>query len=177
MKKLTMIYPKMAARLAKQCVERERVERERERRREQNRLVRERIAQEKAGLPVDYLGEVWWVSRETLDLICARVDGLRPALLLSRLQRSWSLEEALEPDAYSRRRKASARTNGRYLTYQGRTQLMTDWAKEIGVARITIRERLKCGWSVERALATPTRPMTRGPERERWMREFGAGAA
>ena len=44
------------------------------------------------------------------------------------------------------------------LTYQGKTQCLTDWAKEMNMPKLTLYSRLKrSGWSVERALTTPVR--------------------
>ena len=41
------------------------------------------------------------------------------------------------------------------LTYQGRTQCLAAWAEELGFRDATIRQRIKDGWSIERALTTP----------------------
>lgn len=46
--------------------------------------------------------------------------------------------------------------NNRYLTYNGITKTITDWAADLGIERRTITARLdKLGWSVEAALSTP----------------------
>ncbi len=43
------------------------------------------------------------------------------------------------------------------ITYNGKTQNISNWAKEIGVKRLTLRNRLeKWGWSIEKALTKPT---------------------
>lgn len=42
-----------------------------------------------------------------------------------------------------------------YIEYNGRTQCISDWAKEVGVKRLTLRNRLKSGWSIKDALFTP----------------------
>lgn len=41
------------------------------------------------------------------------------------------------------------------LTMHGRTQLLCEWADELGLKRTTISQRLVHGWSVEHALTTP----------------------
>lgn len=41
----------------------------------------------------------------------------------------------------------------RKLTYDGRTQALTDWATELGVAESTIRSRLKRGWTIAETLS------------------------
>lgn len=49
------------------------------------------------------------------------------------------------------------RRSGRYLTADGRTQLMVDWARELGVRPTTIWLRLeKLGWSEQDACTIPS---------------------
>lgn len=43
------------------------------------------------------------------------------------------------------------------ITYQGRTQTYTAWARELGMNNETLRNRLVKGWDIERALTTPVR--------------------
>lgn len=47
----------------------------------------------------------------------------------------------------------------RLLTFDGRTQSMTDWSRELGVSYAALGKRLELGWSVERALSEPFRVM------------------
>lgn len=47
--------------------------------------------------------------------------------------------------------------NNRVLTFDGRTQCMAAWAEECGMDRETFGNRIRHGWSVERALNTPVR--------------------
>jgi len=42
-----------------------------------------------------------------------------------------------------------------WLTYNGETLCITDWAKRIGVNHQTLRNRLKRGWTLDEALGTP----------------------
>jgi hypothetical protein len=51
--------------------------------------------------------------------------------------------------------QANNRRNNRKLTFQGKTQGITAWEKELGLSRCAIRNRLKNGWSVDEALGTP----------------------
>lgn len=46
------------------------------------------------------------------------------------------------------------RTN-KLLTYNGKTQSISEWTDEMGYARHIIKNRLRRGWSVERAITTP----------------------
>jgi len=42
------------------------------------------------------------------------------------------------------------------LTYNGKTQILSDWAKELNMSEGMIRQRIrKLGWSTEKALTTP----------------------
>lgn len=50
------------------------------------------------------------------------------------------------------------------LTHDGQTRCVAEWARIIGINHETIRGRLNCGWTVQRALTTPLdhqRQMTR----------------
>lgn len=49
------------------------------------------------------------------------------------------------------------RRNNRHLTLNGETRVLAAWAEETGIARTTIFQRLRAGWSIERALTTPVR--------------------
>lgn len=50
---------------------------------------------------------------------------------------------------------ASNRNTGRMLTHDGKTMSVADWAKETGLKRGNIYQRLKMGWSDEKTLTTP----------------------
>lgn len=51
--------------------------------------------------------------------------------------------------------QANNKTNNHFLTYNGKTQTLTQWEKETGIRRQTIDDRIKSGWSVKDALNTP----------------------
>lgn len=46
------------------------------------------------------------------------------------------------------------RTN-RLITYDGKTDTVSNWSKEVGISSSTIRRRLQLGWSIEEALTKP----------------------
>jgi hypothetical protein len=50
------------------------------------------------------------------------------------------------------------RSINRLLTFDGRTMTTADWARESGISRHALFQRLKAGWSVERALTEPMKP-------------------
>lgn len=47
--------------------------------------------------------------------------------------------------------------NNIWISAFGETQLLTDWARETGLSRDTIKYRIKKGWSAEKAIGTPSR--------------------
>ena len=49
-----------------------------------------------------------------------------------------------------------------YLEYNGRRMVIQDWAKEFGISHNTLTYRIRAGWSIERALYTPTGRTKRG---------------
>lgn len=47
-----------------------------------------------------------------------------------------------------------SRTNNRWLTYNGETKIMTDWAKHFNIPDHVFRSRIKLGWSIQEAGTT-----------------------
>lgn len=47
--------------------------------------------------------------------------------------------------------------NNHLITFMGKTQCVTDWARETGINRDTILGRLKYDWSIDKAFTTPVR--------------------
>ena len=77
----------------------------------------------------------------------AQSAGIAAYTLLQRLNRGWTLEEAM--------RVPAAKKAPRFLTHAGRTQTLTEWAVELGVNHNTLSARIRLGWDHERALTTP----------------------
>ena len=42
--------------------------------------------------------------------------------------------------------------HGRWIEFEGKRKLLAQWAKEIGISRSTLQQRIKSGWPLERAL-------------------------
>lgn len=59
------------------------------------------------------------------------------------------------------KQQARNRRSVRKLTTRGKTLILTEWSEISGVQPITIANRLKFGWSVERAIFQPARPIKR----------------
>lgn len=52
------------------------------------------------------------------------------------------------------------RRDNRFITHQGKTRTMAEWARDLGMHVETLFGRLKRGWSEVDALTTPVRPRT-----------------
>lgn len=48
------------------------------------------------------------------------------------------------------------RRNNRFLVYDNKIKTITQWAEQIGMTAPGIDGRLKKGWSIEKALTTPS---------------------
>jgi hypothetical protein len=46
------------------------------------------------------------------------------------------------------------KTTSRHITWNGKTQIIADWANETGLSSSTIAKRIKRSWSIEKALTT-----------------------
>lgn len=49
------------------------------------------------------------------------------------------------------------RTDNKWLTYNGRTMIQSDWAEELQISKSSLRWRLE-HWGIEKALSTPKSP-------------------
>lgn len=74
----------------------------------------------------------------------------------------------------TRMEQAKNKRNNRVLTVGGASKHLAEWAREFCVDHTLIIERMKRGWSAERAITTPPRPMTKLPSSAR--QSQGAGA-
>jgi hypothetical protein len=43
-----------------------------------------------------------------------------------------------------------------YVDFNGKSQSVADWSREVGLERKTLEYRIRSGWEVERALTTPS---------------------
>ncbi len=49
------------------------------------------------------------------------------------------------------------RRDNKLITYEGKTKCIADWADILGVKSATLRQRLRYGWTVERAFTEKIR--------------------
>lgn len=65
-----------------------------------------------------------------------------------------------EPENCRWATRAEQNRNSRHnhlITFNGETLCLTAWAERIGIKRATLDDRLRSGWSIEKALTTPLR--------------------
>ena len=53
------------------------------------------------------------------------------------------------------------RRNNHLIEYNGKTQNLTAWARELGIDVLLLRDRIRHGWSFERAITTPVQRHTK----------------
>lgn len=87
--------------------------------------------------------------------------GVGSGTIKSRLRNGWTVERTLSTPVQSRTSKLSRVSARREpsrqvstLTFDGRTQTLRQWSREVGVRCDTIRNRIRMGWTAEKALST-----------------------
>lgn len=86
-------------------------------------------------------------------LAASKLGIVDPKVASRRVKKfGWSIEDAISKPI---------QPHEKWITYDGRTQTMTNWAREIGVSIEVLSTRLRAGWSTERALTTPTKSHTK----------------
>lgn len=94
--------------------------------------------------------------RDSFSAFLADMGECPPALTLDRQDNARGYEPGNCRWA-TRATQTRNRAMNTLLTHQGRTQLASEWAAELGLPANTLRQRLYLGWTVERALTTPKR--------------------
>lgn len=97
--------------------------------------------------------------------VCKRWDGF-PSFFKDmgfKPSRGHSIHRVNNDDNYSpnncrwatKLEQAQNKRNNRFLTFQGKTLCMAEWGRVMGFGTSVISQRLRYGWTVERAVGTP----------------------
>lgn len=122
--------------------------------------IKKRCLNPKAASYPNYGGRGVTVCDEWRDSFEAFLRDMGP-----RPSRNHTIERVNNDDGYSKANcvwatsiaQANNKRTTRWLTWNGHTRTMADWAREVGLPRHVIHGRIGLGWSVERALTTPVR--------------------
>lgn len=82
--------------------------------------------------------------------------GLSKAVISNRLKKGWTVEETLTVPSIQGRRQDNV-----FLTFDGETFTVAEWARKTGINVVTLYWRLKKKWTVERALTTPAKQLAK----------------
>lgn len=86
----------------------------------------------------------------------AILHGYEPGLSIDRIDNNGDYSPSNCQWATRTEQSNNTRTN-KQLTYDGKTQSISQWARELNIGDGTLRTRLNLGWDVEKALTTPIR--------------------
>lgn len=88
---------------------------------------------------------------DTLANLC-RHFNLDYGLVNGRIQKGWSPIKAISTrDVYPITQRSHL------ITYNGVTRTQMEWTKALGFKKNTLSERIRTGWTIEKALTTPIR--------------------
>lgn len=86
--------------------------------------------------------------------VWSRETGINPITLRKRVRMGLTGEAVFQEQSTASER---AQRLARRITHRGETKTLEEWANYAGVRRDTLRYRLKKGWSMDKAIASPTR--------------------
>jgi len=89
---------------------------------------------------------------DALVNICRRFN-LDYALVNGRIQKGWSPIKAIS----TRGDVFPITSRSHLITFNGVTRTQMEWTKALGFKKNTLSERIRTGWSIEKALTTPIR--------------------
>ena len=101
---------------------------------------------------IEYKGETHTVSE------WSKITGISAKTIWWRINTGWSVEDALTTKAIM---GANNKANQYYVTFNGETKCISEWARITGINRGTLLARIRYGWSVERTLTTKARSYRR----------------
>lgn len=95
-----------------------------------------------------------WKSNPISFYDWAFSHGYKKGLCIERINNDGNYEPSNCKWATKEEQNNNQRSN-RFLTYNGETKNLTQWAKEKKVSRYCLDDRLKRGWTIEETLTTP----------------------
>lgn len=101
------------------------------------------------------------MCEEWLNDFCAFRDwalqnGYKDSLTIDRIDVNGNYEP-LNCRWATMKEQANNRTNSHYLTFEGKTMTISEWAKELNIKQSIVRQRIWKGWTTDRALTQPVR--------------------
>lgn len=90
----------------------------------------------------------------------ALISGYKPGLTVDRVCNTRGYNPGNCRWA-SRKTQANNRSTNTYLTFDGRTMTLAQWADRTGIPDYTIIRRMERGWSLEKTLTEPVRKYKR----------------
>jgi hypothetical protein len=117
-----------------------------------NRPAKQQHAHYAGQQKYDFDGESLTIPEWELKL------GFKPGVLENRFEKGWTLERALteklgKSDGNRHQRREHKRQ--KQIHFNGQTMNMSQWEYQLGFKQHTIKQRLKKGWTIERALTEP----------------------
>ena len=89
----------------------------------------------------------------------AHDNGYAEHLTIERIRNNGDYEPANCRWA-TRKEQSRNKDNNKIITFKGQAMTVIQWAEKLSIKRFTLYARFNNGWSVERALTTPTRKLT-----------------
>ena len=95
-----------------------------------------------------------WLNNFQAFFDWSLVNGYQDDLTIDRLDKDgdYSPKNCRWADLIT---QANNRSNNHYITYQGKTQTMMEWSKELHINYSTLRQRINSGWDVGKAFDRP----------------------
>lgn len=95
-----------------------------------------------------------WKDNPSSFFKWAKENGYRDDLTIDRIDVNGNYEPSNCRWA-TKKEQARNKTNNRWYTFNGKTQVLSDWAMEYEMNVATLRNRLGRGWDIGKALTTP----------------------
>lgn len=83
--------------------------------------------------------------------------GIGWEVLDGRIKRGWTAKEIVETPATLRKPHKQERSNIKLITIGNQTKSLARWCKELTRSYTLVAQRIRAGWSAEKALITPPR--------------------